>query len=202
MDFILAMVVQALALCLIIISYDIACQWFVNLFQRMEDHWPAELRIPTTTQLIPAIPKLHEPMHGRKNHQQFSLNFIPGVGKSDMETPERVWAGHNGLGNATKTQGPGGRHDVLDNHFGFWNWLKYIGIGKTLMSRYKAALAERNRQVEGHRGLSNSLDTELVEKWEAICTAWEEDAYPKSCENPYETDATCKLAIFFSKGMN
>ena len=119
-----------------------------------------------------------------------------------METPERVWAGHNGLGNATKTQGPGGRHDVLDDHFGFWNWLKYIGMGKTLMSRYKAALAERNRQVEGHRGLTGSLDIELVEKWEAICTAWEDDTYPKSCENPYQTEATCKLAIFFSKGMN
>ena len=116
-----------------------------------------------------------------------------------METPECVWAGHNGLGNTTKTQGLGGRHDILDNHFGFWNWLKYIGIRKMLMSRYKAALAERNHQVEGHRGLLNS---ELVEKWEAICTAWEEDAYPKSCKNPYKTDATCKLTIFFSKGMN
>ena len=202
MDYLIALVVQAFALALILISYDIACQWFVNLFHRMDEHWPTALKIPPSTRLIPAIPKLHEPMHGRKNHQQFSLNFIPGVGKSDMETPECVWAGHNGLGNTTKTQGPGGRHDVLDDHFGFWNWLKYIRIGKTLMSRYKAALAERNRQVEGHRGLTSSLDAELVEKWEAICTAWEEDAYPKSCENPYETEATCKFSIFSSYDMN
>jgi len=61
-----------------------------------------------------------------------------------METPERVWAGHNGLGNSTKMQGPGGRHDVLDDHFSFWNWLKYIRLRKTLMSWYKAALAECN----------------------------------------------------------
>ena len=168
----------------------------------MEDHWPAKLRILTTTQLILAIPKLHEPMHGHKNHQQFSLNFIPGVGKSDMETPECVWAGHDRLGNATKTQGPGGHHDILNDHFGFWNWLKYIGIGKMLMPRYKAVLAEHNHQVEGHHGLSNALDTELVEKWEAICNAWEEDAYPKSCENPYKTNTACKLTIFSSKGMN
>ena len=202
MDYLIALVVQAFALALILISYDIACQWFVNLFHRMDEHWPAALKIPPSTRLIPAIPKLHEPMHSRKNDQQFSLNFIPGVGKSDMETPERVWARHNGLGNTTKTQGPGGRHDVLDDHFGFWNWLKYIGIGKTLMSRYKAALAERNRQVEGHRGLTSSLDAKLVEKWEAICTAWEEDAYPKSCENPYEIEATCRFSIFSSKDLN
>jgi hypothetical protein len=76
------------------------------------------------------------------------------------------------------------------------------GIGKTLMSRYKAALAERNRQVEGHRGLTSSLDTELVGRWEAVCTAWEEDAYPKSCENPYQTEATCKFTISSWKDMN
>lgn len=196
MDYIAALVIYyACAVSLIVFSYDIACQWFINLFQRME-HWPTHLRIPETTRLIPAIPKLHEPMHGRKNHQQFSLNFIPGVGMSDMETPERVWAGHNGLGNSTKTQGPGGRHDVLDDHFGFWNWLKYIGIGKTLMSRYKAALADRNLQVEGHRGLTSSLDDKLVEKWEAMCIAWEEDTYPKSCENPFATKGICELTPF------
>ena len=119
-----------------------------------------------------------------------------------METPECVWAGHNGLGNATKTQGLGGYHDILDDHFGFWNWLKYIRIGKMLMSRYKVALAEHNHQVEGHQGLTSSLDIELVGRWEAICTAWEVDAYLKSCKNPYQTEATCKLAIFSFKGMN
>ena len=84
------------------------------------------------------------PMHKRANHGMFLLNFIPGVGKSDLEMPKRVWSAHNGLGNSTKTQGPGGRHDILDDHFGFWNWLKYIGIGKMLMSKYKAAITEHN----------------------------------------------------------
>ena len=93
-------------------------------------------------QLIPAIPKLHKPMHGRANHKVYLLKFIPGVGKSDLETPKRVWLVHNGLGNSTKTQGPGGRHDVLYDHFGFWNWLRYVGLGKTLMSKYKAAIVE------------------------------------------------------------
>ena len=126
-----------------------------------------------------------------KSSQKFSLNFIPGVGQSDMETLERVWAGHNGLGNLTKTQGPGGRQDVLDDHFRFWNWLKYVGMGKTLISRYKAALAERNRQVEGHQGLTNSLDSGIVEKWELMCIAWEECDYPKKGKNPYATSGTC-----------
>ena len=88
MDFLIAIVIHAFALSLILISYDIACQWFVNLFQRMDDHWPAALRIPASTQLIPAIPKLHEPMHGRKNHQQFSLNhpWSQKIGYEDTRT--------------------------------------------------------------------------------------------------------------------
>ena len=191
MDFLIGSTVHAIALLLILLSYNIACQWFMNVFKRMDEHWPDNIRIPSTTKLIPVIPKLHKPMHVQANHEVFSLNFIPGVGKSDLETPERVWSAHNALGNSTKTQGPRGRHDVLDDHFGFWNWLKYVGLGKTLMSKYKAAIAECNIQVEGHRGLTESLDPTLVAKWERLCIEWERDSFPKTRFNPYHTEGTC-----------
>jgi hypothetical protein len=74
---------------------------------RMSDHWPSELHIPPSMTLVPAIPKLHEPAHDAVNHEAYSLNFIPGVGQSDFECPERVWASHNAVGNSTKSQGPG-----------------------------------------------------------------------------------------------
>ena len=191
MDFLIGSTVHALVLLVILLSYDIACQWFVNMFKWMDQHWPDSIKISPATELIPAIPKLHEPMHAQANHEVFSLNFIPGVGKSDLETPERVWSAHNALGNSTKTQGPGGRHDVLDDHFGFWNWLKYVGLGKTLMSKYKAAIAERNIQVEGHRGLTESLDPSLVAKWEQLCVEWESDSFPKKKLSPYHTEESC-----------
>ncbi len=189
MDFIFASAIQRFSVLFLLISYDIACQWFTNLFKRMQEHWPAHLKTPTSLTLTPAVPKLHEPMHTASN-QAYSLNFIPGVGTSDFECPERFWAGHNALGNATKTQGPGSCHDVLDDHFNFWNWQKYVGIGKTLMRKYKAALAERNIQVEGHRGLTSCLNTKLVASWEAMCVAWEVEGLPKKVPNPYETDGT------------
>ncbi|KAF8196486.1 hypothetical protein BJ912DRAFT_823307, partial [Pholiota molesta] len=129
----------------------------------------------------PLIPKFHEPAHVEKNHEQFSFNFATGVGKTDGEVPERVWAAHNGLGGATKTQGPGSRHDVLDDHFGFWNWQKYCSMGATLMRRYKAAIAERNRQVEAHRGFTQSLPGPMVSKWDEVCVAWDADySYAKN----------------------
>lgn len=136
-------------------------------------------------------------MHEAVNHQVYSLNYIPGVGESDLECPERVWASHNILGNSTKTQGPGSRQDVLDDHFSFWNWLKYTGLGKTLARKYKLAVADRNIQNESHRGFTASLNPKLVEDWEALCLAWEKDDFPKKASNPYHIKGASTSFPFF-----
>lgn len=200
MDYIFASAVKNTRNSSILVSYDIACQWFINLYKHMEAHWPEDLRIAQTTTLTLAILKLHEPMHQTADHQVYSLNLIPSVGQSDCECPECVWSSHNMLGNSTKTQGPGLQQDILDDHFNFWNWQKYIGLGLTLTQKYKAAIAERNIQVEGNRGFTASLDEAMVTKWEEMCMQWELDPFPKSAKNPYQTDGigTC----FFLKKRN
>lgn len=115
---------------ILILSYDAACHWFVNLLRRIS-HWPIHIKPKDEVHLTPLIPKLHEPGHKQsKGHEQFSFNLCHGCGLTDGECPERIWAAHNGLGNSTKTMGPGSRHDVLDDHFGFWNHEKYVGMGE------------------------------------------------------------------------
>ena len=99
------------------------------------------------------------------------------------------------LGNSTKTQGPGSRQDVLDDHFGFWNWQKYVGLGKTSSRKYKAAVAERNTQTEGHRGFTASLEEANVAKWEAMCIEWEHDDILKTKPNPYHVEGSCGYLI-------
>lgn len=174
----------------VLISYDICCQWYINLHKRISEHWPAEITPPATMNFIPAIPKMHEPAHGKANHQMYSLNYIPGVGQSDLEAPERIWSPHNVLGNSTKTQGPGSRHDVLDDHFNFWNYSKYVGLGKSLAARYKAAVAERNIQVEAHRGLTQSITDDQQIRWEKVCEEWEQAPFPKTgIKNPYHVES-------------
>lgn len=188
MDFVFGSAIRNVALLFILISYDIACQWFVNVAKRMEEHWPNEIKLMPNIKLLPAIPKLHEPMHEAADHQQFSLNFMPGVGNSDFECPERVWASHNPLAPSTKTAGPGTRQDTLDDNFSFWNWLKYNGQGKMLLLKHKRGIADRNIQLEAHRGLTESIDPTLAAAWEAISVAWEDDGFPKSAKNPYHSD--------------
>ncbi|PPQ74198.1 hypothetical protein CVT24_012717 [Panaeolus cyanescens] len=172
----------------VLISYDIACQWFVNLANRMKESvWPTDLKLPDDLKLVPAIPKLHEPMHAQvNNHQQYSLNYMLGVGHTDAECPERCWGCHNALGTSTRNNAPGTRHTIMNDNFNWWNWLKAITLGSTLARRFRVAVADRNQQEEAHRSLTSRLSSDLVAKWESRCIAWDKDPYPKTVENPYE----------------
>lgn len=197
MDYVFGLVLRAIAISLVLISYDIACQWFVNLFKRMRESWPEEILPIDEKMLLPAIPKLHEPMHHSAGHDCFSFNYLFRVGETDGECPERVWSPHNALGNSTKTQGPGSRQDVLDDHFGFWNWQKYTNMGTTLLRRYRAAVALRNQQTEGHHGLTATIHPEVVKEWEKLCSEWEYEGYPKKKKSPYHVEGACKQSFFF-----
>ncbi len=126
--------------------------------------------------------------------------------------PATGGGGHNNLGHSTKTMGPGSCHDVLDNHFGFWNWQKYVGmgewtccllllhtndlVGKSLIHKYKVAIKEHNMQVEGHHGLSANLLAHLVALWDALCEVWKDDTFPKTAENPFHVDRECRCFYF------
>ncbi len=71
----------------------------------MTSHWPSELQFNPNIRITPLVLKFHEPGHKAEEHEQFSFNLTEGVGLSDGECPERIWAGHNALGNSTKTAG-------------------------------------------------------------------------------------------------
>ena len=113
---------------MLIVSYDIACQWSVYLKRRMAnldytflDCW---------AHVVYLVPKFHLPAHVIACRTQFSFNFTKGVGRMDGEAPERGWAEVNPLAASTKEMGPGSRHDTLDAHFGDYNWRKFIRMGE------------------------------------------------------------------------
>ncbi|THU82072.1 hypothetical protein K435DRAFT_692249, partial [Dendrothele bispora CBS 962.96] len=170
MDFIFAYSLKTFVHVLwLLLSYDIACQWFVNLFARMSNTWSDDMRptqILNSENVVPAVGKFHEPAHLQKDHEQYSFNLIAGVGHSNGEGPERLWAAHNAVAYSTKPMGPGSRQDVLDDHFAAWNWGKLIGMA--------------------HNGWTIRLPQHLVRSWEDICVTWEKAPFPKQVENPFE----------------
>lgn len=187
--------IQFTAVLFIILSYDIACQWFTHLKERMKA-WPENIKVPPRTKLRPLVPKLHEFGHKQVNHERYSYYYAHGLGLTDGEGPERIWAAHNVLGNATKTQGPGSRQDVFDDHFGFWNWQKYSGMGTTLTRRYRSAVRDRNVQVEGHRGFSSTIPLTLLAEWEVLCGAWDAAPHSSRVRNPFVTKGAGEYTSF------
>ena len=197
----------------VMLSYDIACQYFPNLKKRMKE-WPKERRLPSTMHLRPLIPGFHYPVHIEGDHDEFDTRLCDGLGITDLEAIERLWGAIGMLGLATKTMAPASRQLVLDDNFGFYNWLKYINHGKIqfafackiqlnkqclgamLLRKYKQALMDRNTQTEAHRGFTASLPDELTKEWESHATAWDAAEYPKAktMPSPYEVKGECTYA--------
>jgi hypothetical protein len=114
-----------------VLSYDIACQWSVNLslqLTKLPEH--VRFKLPTGNDLCYAIPKFHFRAHKHENHDQYSFNIMPGAGRVDGEEIEQHWSRHNMVAYSTREMGPRSRHDTLEDHFAYANWLKFVGIGK------------------------------------------------------------------------
>ncbi|KAJ7429163.1 hypothetical protein B0H11DRAFT_1702421 [Mycena galericulata] len=169
-----------------IISYDIVCQWWKNLIERLKK-LPPLVRITITNLLMRfVIPKMHIHAHTMACQLVFSLNLLLGAAQTDGEGIERPWAHIGPIASSTRVMGPGGRHDCLDCHWSFWNWLKFIGIVALLRRRYDTAVAECATQEEGLATFSDEQASKVPE-WRKMVEDFEAD--PKK-PNPLDMHNT------------
>lgn len=132
-----------------VISYNIACQWSIYLKLRLED-FPCHLHIDLSVgEIRYAIPKYHFNVHKEKGHNQFSLNLMEGVGRTDGEEVERNWSQHDGTAANTREMGPGFCEDTLESHFDYANWRKLTGLGKHHICVFRIFLNSRFRRCTG-----------------------------------------------------
>lgn len=114
-----------------VVSYDIACQWSLKLWDRIKIY-PESLQIDHEQHSFYfLVPKFHLPAHIKKCQTDYSFNFNKNVGRTDGEGVERGWSYINPIAASTREMGPGSRRDVLDDHFGDWNWKKTTKLGKS-----------------------------------------------------------------------
>lgn len=112
------------------ISYDIACQWSKNLWDRLSKY-SSHLRFGCNGKRVTfLIPKFHLPAHIAACQTSFSHNLIKGMGCTDGEAPEQGWANINPVATSTREMGPGSCRDTLNDHFGDYNWKKVTNFGK------------------------------------------------------------------------
>ena len=111
----------------VVVSYDIGCQWSKNLAERFAKYGN-DMQIVEDTKLEIGIPNWHVNGHGAFCHNNYSLNYIPGVGRTCGEDVEISWSQTNALAPSTREMGPGARRETLDDHWNGWNMRKIVGF--------------------------------------------------------------------------
>ncbi|KAJ7805460.1 hypothetical protein B0H14DRAFT_3485136 [Mycena olivaceomarginata] len=182
MDFIVMAALAGLGLLMLTISYDIACQWKVNLAERVKK-LPRHMQLPMDDiKLQCALPVWHASSHNGDCKEANSLSFKEGVGKSDGEGVERTWAVLNPAAYATKDAGIGQRADALEDRLDNHNYLKNIGQGDALRRKLVVAITERDRQIQVFESVSATIERTVKIKWKTMIRDWIDDP---SQPNPY-----------------
>ncbi|KAJ7435097.1 hypothetical protein B0H11DRAFT_1937910 [Mycena galericulata] len=169
------------------ISYDIVCQWWKELMKRMAS-LPENVRMMLILPMIIfAIPKMHIQAHTLACRILYSLNYIPGSGRTDGEGIERPWANIGGIASSTRIMGPGARHDTVDDHWGHWNWQKIVRLAEALHRKLNNAKKEQIVQTEAFEAFSQQQSSRVPE-WKKMVEVFEaETSKPNPQPNPYET---------------
>ncbi|KAJ7779971.1 hypothetical protein B0H16DRAFT_1299968 [Mycena metata] len=155
-----------------VVSYDIVCQWWKYLKERLQA-LPPLLRLNLALNLMRfVIPKMHINAHILACRLLFSLNYLAGAGQTDGEGIERPWANIGGVATSTREQGPGFRRDTLDCHWNYWNWLKLTDLARLLRRRLDTARIECAKQVEAFEVFSEQQQ-ERVAGWRKMVDDYE-----------------------------
>ena len=130
MDYIFFSAILGITLLFLMVSYDITCQWKVNLMTWMK-------KLPVTLSLKPdavsmwfGLPIWHVSAHEVLCQVENSLGLQEGVGWMDGGGIEWTWAEMNTMVMSTKEMGEGAQHDTLDDNFLFHNFEKNIQLGE------------------------------------------------------------------------
>lgn len=204
MDFFLHSTLIGVMLYLLVISYDIACQYCKNFKKRFVEDFPEKERLDLDeTEIRWVIPKNHLPVHG-PNHSRYSLNFVDKVGRTYGEGIESSWSSLNPVSMSTREMALATRHEVINDHIGSWNWTKTIEfgehnhelfelwtfvdditiIGLHLKKSLKKAADMAQKQRTLFEEFSDTFSPETVKEWERLVATWNAD--PSAVSDPYE----------------
>ncbi|VDC01547.1 unnamed protein product [Peniophora sp. CBMAI 1063] len=197
MDWVLCGALSFVRAAAVTISYDVACQYAINLPARLAGIRPASViwagaqafaKFYETGLITYVVPKFHLYAHKAYCQLRYALGWLFGSAITDGEAPERVWSALNAAVSSLREMGPGGYHDTMDDMFGAWNWLKTCCIGSSLCERMERALDEGDKQTETHTAFDEALRAshpEQVSREQARIATWQ------ASDNTKLPDADC-----------
>ncbi|KAI1787177.1 hypothetical protein LXA43DRAFT_896623 [Ganoderma leucocontextum] len=167
---------------MLIMMYDINCQYIKNLSRRLLDQFSDD-KIKTFKSIqsadlpdciVAGIGKYHAPMHTPECRPFFSLNNLPGVGDTFGENAEQKWADIEGISRATKEMAPGHRHDKLNDQNSDANAKLVHGMVDYLFEKHEVAVKRLADAEEYLKSVEESIaDNALIATWRKEHDEWE-----------------------------
>ncbi|KAJ7092128.1 hypothetical protein C8R43DRAFT_908179, partial [Mycena crocata] len=183
MDYMFFMSLEDSELQLFFVSYDIACQWHKNIWDRMQIYPRRLQELNGARKWVFLVPKFHLPAHIELCNINFSFLYTRYVGQTDGESPERGWSHINPLATSTREMGPHLRREVLDDHFNDCNWKKILGMEKNFLEKITHYVPEMVKTRVDTLKQEGSLPLQTVRKWTKMSLRWEKDAKRR---NPFQ----------------
>ncbi|KAL0562504.1 hypothetical protein V5O48_019583, partial [Marasmius crinis-equi] len=106
------------------------------------------------------------------------------------------WASLGPIGTNTKEMGPGHRRDTIDDHVGYWGFLKILALGRLLRKRRAEAREQTTAHNQFFEEFSQSQSSHsaewlgMIEDWEA----WRSKVNPYSLSKKGVTEKDIRLA--------
>ncbi|KAJ7466564.1 hypothetical protein B0H11DRAFT_1733162 [Mycena galericulata] len=166
----------------LMVTYDIWCQYSVNLIPRASEMF--RRMMPILRRIRGAIPKMHIHNHQDDCEILWNLNWLMHSAATAGEMIETGWAEQNLTAGSTKEQNGGHRHDSIDDTSGNWNWDKLIRLGmrrlpmltldlnlitaEALSRLYRLNALELRRRKADFEGCTELAKPELVATWEGM----------------------------------
>ena len=116
----------------LILYYDVVCQYYVNLRQRI-NMARNDLPFPDQKTIYYGIGAFHISGHIPRCFPRHSPHFIPGAGVIDGEILETLWSVLNEVSPSAQTASLPARTELLDDHMMDSNWKKLINIGTSFL---------------------------------------------------------------------
>lgn len=110
-------------------TYDINCQFWKNLWERIEN-MPLLMQRAAMLEIDSKIPKLHLYGHNASCQATYALHWTKYAGMMDGEHVERLWSILNHAAVSAREQGPGARQDQLNDLCGHHNYRKILDFGE------------------------------------------------------------------------
>ncbi|CAA7269133.1 unnamed protein product [Cyclocybe aegerita] len=143
--------------------YDIACQYYVHLKERIQAS--PYLQKSDQIELIHAIGLFHVHGHQDKCLYCFATSYVPGAVQVDGKVMETIWAVLNSISRMVQTATLANRTETIDDFLGDSNFKKMLHIVDTIIAKYRRARAAKVESELYLAALTRVATAAVTDEW-------------------------------------